>query len=66
MELPRALPVGLHIKLPLYYASVKKEKRKCGSEVESKNRMVFLNQKGNNIADKWIREVSKRSPLQKF
>jgi hypothetical protein len=32
----------------------------------SKTEGYSSNQKGNNIAKKWIREVSKRPPLQKF
>jgi hypothetical protein len=28
--------------------------------------MVFLSQKGNNIVEKWIREVSKGLPYKSF
>jgi hypothetical protein len=32
----------------------------------NKNRMVFLSQKGNNIVEKWIREVLKGLPYKSF
>ena len=45
--------IKFDIKLPLYYASVKKEKRKYASGVESKNiGWHTLSQKGNDISGK--------------
>jgi len=44
----------------------RKKKGSAALGVESKNQVLYLSQKGNNIVGKWIREVSERPPLQRF
>jgi hypothetical protein len=53
--------------VPLYLAYRQAGKGGLAGHVPvNKNWMIFLGHKGRNIAEKWIREVSKRPPLQKF